>query len=80
MAGDGGEVEGGGMTTTNFDIYLEQQMKDPEFATRLTSASEAWDVEIQIAALQRICGIMVADDVVEYYAFEYRKPILHLTD
>ena len=45
VAGDGGEVEGGGMTTTNFDIY---QMTDTESATCFDTAGEAWDVALQV--------------------------------
>ena len=36
---------------TNFDMYLKEQMKDPEFKERFEKAGEAWDV-----ALQRIDG------------------------
>jgi len=42
---------------TNFDRYLEDQLKDPAFAERLKEAGEAWDVALQIAALRkkRVC-------------------------
>ncbi len=33
---------------TNFDRYLEEQLKDPEFAERFQKAGEAWDVALQI--------------------------------
>jgi hypothetical protein len=35
---------------TNFDRYLEKQLKDPAFAARFERAGEAWDVALQIAA------------------------------
>jgi hypothetical protein len=38
------------MKKTNFDKFLEEQLKDPEFAARLERAGEAWDVALQIAA------------------------------
>lgn len=40
------------MKKTNFDRYLEQQLKDPAFATRYKNAGEAWDVALQIVALR----------------------------
>ena len=45
------------MEKTNFDIYLEQQMTDPEFAARFDTAGEAWDVALQIADLRRKSGL-----------------------
>ena len=32
------------MKKTNFDLYLEERMKDPEFAERFEKAGEARDV------------------------------------
>ena len=40
------------MKKTNFDIYLEEQLKDPDFAERFEKAGEGWDVAIQLAALR----------------------------
>jgi transcriptional regulator with XRE-family HTH domain len=37
---------------TNFDRYLENQLKDPDFAARFQKAGEAWDVAVQLAALR----------------------------
>jgi transcriptional regulator with XRE-family HTH domain len=37
---------------TNFDVYLEEQLKDPAFAGRFARAGEAWDVALKIAALR----------------------------
>ncbi len=41
----------------NFDRYLEEQLKDPEFAQRFQKAGEAWDVALQIAALRNEAGM-----------------------
>jgi len=41
---------------TNFDIYLEDQLKDPDFAARFKKAGEAWDVALQLAALRKDSG------------------------
>lgn len=42
---------------TNFDTYLENQLKDPDFAMRFKKAGEAWDVALQLAALRKECGL-----------------------
>jgi DNA-binding XRE family transcriptional regulator len=42
---------------TNFDIYLEEQLKDEDFATRFEKAGEAWDVALQLAALRKESGL-----------------------
>ena len=42
---------------TNFDRYLEDQLKDPDFAARFRRAGEAWDVAIQLAALRKESGM-----------------------
>ena len=42
---------------TNFDKYLEDQLKDPDFAARFSKAGEAWDVALQLAALRRKSGL-----------------------
>lgn len=46
---------------TNFDIYLEEQLKDPAFADRFEAAGEAWDVALQIAALREKAGLSQKD-------------------
>jgi len=33
---------------TNFDHYLEEQLKAPAFAARFERAGEAWDVALQL--------------------------------
>ena len=38
---------------TNFDRYLESQLKDRDFAARFQKAGEAWDVAVQLAALRK---------------------------
>jgi hypothetical protein len=36
------------MKKTNFDLYLEEQLKDPDCGERYERAGEAWDVALQI--------------------------------
>lgn len=45
------------MKKTNFDVYLEEQLANPEFAGRFADAGEAWDVALQIAALREKAGL-----------------------
>jgi len=45
------------MKKTNFDLYLEEQMKDPAFAVHFKRAGEAWDVAVQIAQLREKAGL-----------------------
>lgn len=45
------------MKKTNFDQYLEEQLKDPGFAARFDQAGQAWDVGLQIAALRQQAGV-----------------------
>jgi transcriptional regulator with XRE-family HTH domain len=42
---------------TNFDRYLDDNLKDPAFAARFKEAGEAWDVAMQIAALRKESGL-----------------------
>jgi len=49
------------MKKTNFDIYLEEQLKDPVFAERFEKAGEAWDVALQITALREKAGLSQKD-------------------
>jgi transcriptional regulator with XRE-family HTH domain len=42
---------------TNFDRYLDEQLKDPDFAERFKEAGEAWDVAMQLAALRKESGL-----------------------
>ncbi|MEW6327066.1 MAG: helix-turn-helix transcriptional regulator [Thermodesulfobacteriota bacterium] len=42
---------------TNCDIYLENQLKDPDFAERFEKAGDAWDVALQLAALREEAGL-----------------------
>ncbi len=49
------------MKKTNFDRYLEEQMKDPAFAERFERAGEAWDVALQLSALRRRAGLSQKD-------------------
>jgi len=45
------------MNKTNFDRYLEEQLKDEGFAKRFRRAGKAWDVALQIAALRKEAGL-----------------------
>ena len=45
------------MKKTNFDRFLDEQMRDPTFATRFKQAGEAWEVALQIAALRQRAGL-----------------------
>ncbi len=42
---------------TNFDLYLEEQLRDPEFAERFRKAGEGWDVALQLASLRQRAGL-----------------------
>jgi len=45
------------MKKTNFDVYLDEQMKDQTFAERFERAGKAWDIALQIAALRKKAGL-----------------------
>jgi len=45
------------MKKTNFDLYLEEQLRDPDFSERFKRAGEAWDVALQLAALREKAGL-----------------------
>jgi transcriptional regulator with XRE-family HTH domain len=49
------------MSKTNFDRYLDEQLKDPAFAERFERAGEGWEVALQIAALRERIGLSQAD-------------------
>ena len=49
------------MKKTNFDLFLEEQLRDPEFAERFEAAGEAWDVALKIAALREKAGLSQKD-------------------
>jgi transcriptional regulator with XRE-family HTH domain len=49
------------MKKTNFDLYLEEQLRDPAFAERFEAAGAAWDVALQIAALREKAGLSQRD-------------------
>ena len=49
------------MKKTNFDLYLEEQLKDPVFAERFERAGEAWDVALQLVALREKAGLSQKD-------------------
>ena len=45
------------MKKTNFDRFLEEQLRDPEFAERFKRAGEAWDVAVKLASLRKASGL-----------------------
>ena len=45
------------MRRTNFDLYLEDQLTDPDFARRFQKAGEAWDVALKLASLRKASGL-----------------------
>jgi transcriptional regulator with XRE-family HTH domain len=45
------------MKKTNFDNYLDEQMRDQVFSARFEQAGEAWDVALQITALRKKAGL-----------------------
>ena len=49
------------MSKTNFDLFLEEQLKDPDFAERFKRAGEAWDVALQLTALREKAGLSQRD-------------------
>lgn len=46
---------------TNFDKYLDEQLKDKAFAERFRKAGAAWDVALQIVALREAAGLSQKD-------------------
>ncbi len=42
---------------TNFDRYLDDNLKNPAFAARFKEAGESWDVAMQLAALRKESGL-----------------------
>lgn len=50
------------MKKTNFDLYLEEQLRDPDFAERFKSAKEGWDVALHIARLREDAGVPQEQD------------------
>jgi ribosome-binding protein aMBF1 (putative translation factor) len=42
---------------TNFDVYLDEQLKNPDFTERFEAAGDAWDVAIQLASLREKAGL-----------------------
>jgi hypothetical protein len=49
------------MSKTNFDLYLEEQLKDPVFAGRFERAGDACDAGLQLAALREKAGLSQKD-------------------
>lgn len=42
---------------TDFNGYLNEQLKDPDFRDKFINAGEAWDVAIQLASLRKASGL-----------------------
>lgn len=42
---------------TNFDVFLKEQFKDPDFAERFKRAGKAWDVAMQLVSLRKRSGL-----------------------
>ena len=42
---------------TNFDRYLQDQLRDPDFAAHFKKAGEAWDLAIKLAELRKEAGL-----------------------
>ena len=42
---------------TTFDIYLEKQLKDPDFAEHFEKAGEVWEVALKLAVLRKEAGL-----------------------
>jgi transcriptional regulator with XRE-family HTH domain len=49
------------MKKTNFNNYLNEQMRDQVFSARSEQAGEAWDVALQITALRKKAGLSQKD-------------------
>jgi DNA-binding XRE family transcriptional regulator len=48
------------MKPTNFDLYLQEQLKDPAFVGRFRRGVEDWDVALQMVALRERAGLSQA--------------------
>jgi transcriptional regulator with XRE-family HTH domain len=42
---------------TNFDLYLEKRLKDPDFREKFRKSGEAWEVAIQLSSLRKKSGL-----------------------
>lgn len=42
---------------TNFDHYLEEQLKDEDFAERFAKAGEAWNIALQLTEFRQDAGL-----------------------
>jgi ribosome-binding protein aMBF1 (putative translation factor) len=49
------------MKKTNFDAYLDEQLKNADFAERFKKAGVAWDLALQLAALRQQAGLSQKD-------------------
>lgn len=58
------------MSKTNFDLFLEEQLRDPDFAERFKRAGEAWEVALQLAALREQAGLSQTELALESPDYE----------
>ena len=49
------------MKKTNSDAYLDEQLKNADFAERFKKAGVAWDLAVQLAALRQQAGLSQKD-------------------
>ena len=49
------------MTKTNFDCYLDQQLKEPAFAARFKNTGQVWAMALQNAALRENAALSQTD-------------------
>jgi DNA-binding XRE family transcriptional regulator len=42
---------------TNFEKFLEEQLKDEDFAARFKKAGEAWDIAVKLTVLRKESGL-----------------------
>src|SRR6267142_2623742 len=66
------------MRKTNFDLFLEEQLRNPDFAERFKRAGEAWDVALQIAALREKAGLSQRID--SSLRTQFRVRLLSISD
>ena len=61
---------------TNFDLYLKDQLRDPDFAQRFKKAGESWEGAIQLAELRKKSELSQKEMARKVGTSRQRKPIL----
>lgn len=46
---------------TNFDLYLDEQLRDQAFAEKFKQAGDAWNIALQLTALRQRAGLTQKD-------------------